>query len=110
MTLQAVSNTIELDIEGVPDWWADAQPYMLAETNFGQVRATIYKATDRVLHVYLEDDDQRAVRAQMLISTPKGPTLGLNIGWDQESAHLGLVDQLNAVSYPWCKLPLPVRP
>ena len=99
---------LELSVSEAPDWWSDAESYTLAEVDLGQVRATIYKSSDRVLHVYVLAGD-RAAREELALTALQAPPLFLVIGWDQDEVRLGL-DSRQTTRHPWRTLPLPPRP
>ena len=109
MTLIPRHAILELTPAGAPEWWADDACYTLAETTLaGQVKVTVYKSTDCVLHIYALAGDL-VVREEVPLVAPTRRPFSLFIGWDENEVRLQL-DWKQTTRHPWRTLPLPPRP
>lgn len=108
MDLIPHSAILELSPPDAPDWWSNAECYTLVEGDLGQVKVTVYKSTDCVLHIYALAGN-RVVREELPLTSPKRLPLTLFIGWNQNEVSLRL-GSLQTTQHPWRTLPLPPRP
>ena len=100
-----------LDLPAIPQWRSDGRAYTLAENNLGEVRLTVYKSADRLIHVHVVTaQGSLAARTDEGVSVePKRQPLPLTLRWSTEGIVL-LLDKQQSMQLLWRKTPLPPRP
>lgn len=98
--------TLELHVPHDPEWLTNDCEHTLVEIDLGQFFVTVYKATDRAIHVRLIDDiRRRSVKAELLIEYTENDRTMLLISWSEEAVSLQIESGL-PVRLPWRASPL----
>lgn len=101
--------SLELNAPSDPQWLSNNTPHTLVDVDLGQFVVTVYKSTDRVIHVYAEAVfERRAVRIEIPITFIDNRPPTLMLSWDAEAICLHL-DGEPPISLPWQAYPLPPR-
>lgn len=96
---------LELDVPSDPDWRSNANSHPLPGIDLGQLKATLYKSADCVLHIYIEADMSRLIaRAEIPLNISKIRPAKLLLRWDQKEIYLRL-DEQPPIQRPWQERP-----
>ena len=109
--LSAGETVLFLDVPNTLKWRSDERPYTLAQSDLGQLRVTVYKSADRLIHIHaVADRGRMAARTDEGLSVePTCQPLSLELRWTTEGLGL-LLDKQKSTQLPWRKIPLPPRP
>jgi len=103
------SAALELKIPPDSDWLTNKEAYTLSKVTIDQLDVTVYKSTDRVIHVYAEADIPiRAARTEIPIDLISHSPRILALSWGDEAICLHL-DGALPIRLPWQASPLPPR-